>query len=128
MAQQPHADPARPAPYPDAKAFLREGADTTHPSGYPKVKFHPVHGGITVKDAGEEANLAEPHSWFDSAELADAHRTYTEAETVRLHGYAKALKAMDDKKEPVVDESVSATEAKRAAATAAAAAEAPAKA
>jgi hypothetical protein len=97
----------------DASAFLRAGADTTHPQGFPKVKYHPVHGGITVKDPGEEAALMPPTDWFDSAELADLARTHTEAEAARVHNQMVKLEELKEKDLPVVRNSVQADEAIR---------------
>jgi hypothetical protein len=109
---QPYADTVVPE-RPDASAFLRAGANTTHPDGYPKLKYHPVHGGITVKDQGEEAALYPPTDWFDSAELADMARTHTEAEAVRMHNQMVKLEELKEKELPVVRNSVQADEAIR---------------
>jgi hypothetical protein len=109
---QPYADTVVPERR-DASAFLRAGADTTHPQGYPKLKYHPVHGGITVKDQGEEAALYPVSDWFDSAELADLARTHTEAEAVRTHNQIAKLKELEEKGLPVVRNSVQSDEAIR---------------
>jgi hypothetical protein len=97
----------------DAKSFLRAGADTTHMSGYPKLKYHPVHGGIEVKDPGEESQLYPKTDWFDSPELADAARTHTEAEIVRVHNQLEKLKELEAKGHPVVRNSVQSDESIR---------------
>lgn len=109
---QPNAETTVPE-RPDASSFMRPGAGELHPSGYPKLKYHPVHGGITVKDPGEESNLYPPTDWFDSAELADMARTHTEAEIVRVNNQLAKLKDLDEKKMPVVRNSVQSDEAIR---------------
>lgn len=105
----PTAEPGVPIERPDAAAFLVKSPPA--PSPYPKVKFHPVHGGVTVKDPVEEAGL---HGWFDTPEEADMHRTWLDAELVRARNMAERLKAMGDK--PVVQNSVQHDEAARRAA------------
>ena len=95
----------------EASAFLQDAPAT--PPGYPKIKYHPVHGGVTVNDAGEEAGLLPKTDWFDSAELADAARTWTEAEAVRVHNQQAKLKELLDKGLPVIRNSVQADEAIR---------------
>lgn len=109
---QPYAETVVPE-RPDASSFMRPGVGELHPSGYPKLKYHPVHGGITVKDPGEESNLYPPTDWFDSAELADMARTHTEAEAVRFNNQIAKLKEMEEKGHPVVRNSVQADEAIR---------------
>ena len=109
---QPLADTEIP-PRADASSFMREGADTTHPSGYPKLKYHPVHGGIVVKDPGEESNLFPKTDWFDSPELADAARTHTEAEIVRVNNQMVKLRELEERGHPVVRNSVQSDESIR---------------
>lgn len=109
---QPYAETEIPERK-DASAFLRKGHGETHPDGYPKLKYHPVHGGITVKDPGEEAGLYPKHDWFDTPELADAARTWTEAEAVRVHNQQVKLQELLDTGLPVVRNSVQSDEAIR---------------
>lgn len=115
-----------PTPAPDDPTpFLMTTAPVT-PSPYPKAKWHPVHGKITLPDAATEAKLVNPSQWFDSPEAADAHRTADEAWlthqamlTAKLKSYADATPAA----QPVVqDSNQSAAQAEAAAAAAAAAA------
>jgi hypothetical protein len=110
---QPYAETVVPERA-DASSFIRQGGQ---PQGYPKLKFHPVHGGVMVKDPGEEAGLMPPTDWFDSAELADLARTHTEAEAARTYNQMTKLKELEEKKHPVVRNSVQADEAIRRAQT-----------
>jgi hypothetical protein len=113
---QPYADTEIPERA-DASSFMRPGFDKTHPEGYPKLKYHPVHGGIEVKDAAEEGALMPSTDWFDSAELADLARTHTEAESVRIHNQVVKLKELEERGHPVVRNSVASDEAIRRAQT-----------
>jgi len=97
----------------EAKAFMREGFDPQHPPGYPKMRYHPVHGGVIVQNAGEEGGLEPKTDWFDTPELADAARTWTEAEIVRQHNLREKLKTLDDRGLKTVRNSVQADEALR---------------
>lgn len=81
--------------------------------GYPKRKFHPVHGGIEVKNPHEEAGLLPATDWFDSPELADAARTWTEAHVAGAHNTREKLAVHDDAGQAVVRNSVQADEAVR---------------
>jgi hypothetical protein len=113
---QPYADTEVPERK-DASSFLRAGHDSTHPQGYPKLKYHPVHGGVTVKDQGEEAALVPPTDWFDTPELADLARTHTEAEAVRTYNQMVKLEELKERGHPVVRNSVQSDEAIRRAQT-----------
>lgn len=103
----------------DASSFVKAAAGLVPapPVLFPKIKYHPVHGGVTVKDAKEEGALFPPTDWFDSAELADAARTWTEAEIVRQNNLREKLKVLDDAGHPVVRNSVQSDEAIRRAQT-----------
>lgn len=57
-------------------------------AGFPKTKYHPVLGAITVKDPNEVAALLPAHDYFDTAEEADMHRTSREADQVIAHNTA----------------------------------------
>lgn len=81
------------------------------PSGYPKVRFHPVHGGVTVNSPEEEGGLVPKTDWFDSPELADLARTWTEAEVARVSNQLEKLKTLEGK--PIVRNSAQADEAIR---------------
>jgi hypothetical protein len=113
---QPYAPTDVPV-RPDASSFMRAGYAATHPDGYPKLKYHPVHGGIEVKDQGEEAGLYPKTDWFDTPELADAARTHTEAEQVRFHNQIVKLHELEEKEHPIVRNSVQSDEAVRRAQT-----------
>lgn len=102
----PTMEMQEPPPRPDAAQFVEKSPPA--PSPYPKVKFHPVHGGVTVKDAVEDAGLK---GWFDTPEEADMHRSWQDAELVRARNMVEALKALGDK--PVVQSSVQHDEAAR---------------
>lgn len=108
---QPLAETEVPEKRPEAKAFLRGGPV---PTAYPKLKFHPVHGGVEVKDANEEGGLYPPTDWFDSPELADLARTETEAQAVLFQNMMAKAKVLEDRGLPVVRNSVQADEATRA--------------
>ena len=108
----PEAPTEVPPDYPNAADVFGEGAPGA-PTAYPKVKFHPIYGGVRVSDASEEGLLQPPYAWFDSAELADMARTYTEAEQVRTHNQLRKLKELEDAGLPVVSSSVQAEEAVR---------------
>ena len=110
---EPYA-PVEIPPRADASSFVR-AMGAAKPPGYPKMKYHPVHGGISVKDAGEEGALQPPTDWFDSAELADAARTWTEAEIVRQNNLRRKLEVLDEAGHPIVRNSVQADEALRGA-------------
>jgi hypothetical protein len=100
---------------PDASSFVKaaDSAERKPPTDYPKIRYHPVHGGITVKDAAEEGALQPKTDWFDSPELADAARTYTEAEIVRTNNQMAKLKALEEAGHPIVRDSVQADESIR---------------
>jgi hypothetical protein len=109
---EPYAVTEQP-PRAEAKAFMREGAEGVHPSGYPKMKYHPVHGGVEVTEPGQESALYPKTDWFDSPELADAARTHTEAEIVRIKNQLAKLETLDKLGLPVVRNSVQADESIR---------------
>jgi hypothetical protein len=73
-AAPPSSD--KPAPVPESagepRRFFR---------GYPKKKWHPVHGAKEARDPNEEAELFD-RNWFDTPEAADAARTQREADIV----------------------------------------------
>jgi len=94
-----------------ASASVFTEGQAAGPSGYPKVKFHPVHGGVTVNTAEEEGGLVPKTDWFDSPELADMARTYTEAEVARTSNQLEKLKTLEGK--PIVRNSAQADEAVR---------------
>lgn len=112
------AEPYAPTVIPEragAESFKRvfeQGGPRPGP-GYPKLKYHPVHGGIEIKDAEEEACLMPKTDWFDTPELADAARTWTEAEMVRMHNLRAKLHELDDAGHPMVRNSVQSDEAIR---------------
>lgn len=112
------AEPYAPTEVPEragADSFKRvaaQGGPQPAP-GYPKLKYHPVHGGVEIKDAEEEACLMPKTDWFDTPELADAARTWTEAEIVRQHNLRAKLKELDDAGHPMVRNSVQSDEAIR---------------
>lgn len=111
------AEPYAPVAIPeraDASSFVKAVGDQK-PQGYPKLKYHPVHGGVVIKDPGEEGALQPPTDWFDSAELADAARTWTEAEIVRQNNLRRKLEVLDEAGHPIVRNSVQADEALRGA-------------
>ncbi len=92
-----------------ASDFMAEDAES-HPDGYPKLLFHPVHGGIEIADPGEESRLLLRREWFDSPELADAARTHTEAEIVRFNNQLAKMGELAEKGLPMVRNSVQADE------------------
>jgi hypothetical protein len=93
----------------EGSPFIRKGAS----AGFPKPKWHPVHGKIELRSADEEAGLVNPSDWFDSPERADAARTWTEAHTVMHANYAAKAMAHEEAGHPVVRNSVAADEAVR---------------
>ena len=57
---------------------------------FPMTYYHPIHGGVTVKDAEEAAKVfTVPHDWFPTPEEADAHRHEGEAVQV-IHNARRA--------------------------------------
>jgi hypothetical protein len=92
-----------------ASDFMAEDAES-HPDGYPKLLYHPVHGGIEIADPGEESRLRPRREWFDSPELADAARTHTEAEIVRFNNQLAKMGELAEKGLPMVRNSVQADE------------------
>ena len=106
------AEPYATTPVPEraSASVFTEGAPAG-PSGYPKVKYHPVHGGVNVNTPEEEGGLQPKTDWFDSAELADMARTYTEAEVARVNNQLEKLRTLEGK--PIVRNSVQADEAIR---------------
>jgi hypothetical protein len=82
--------------------------------GFPKTKYHPVHGAVTVTDPNEEASLAGPATdWFDTPELADKSRTWTEAHMAGAANTRAKLAALDAAGLPIVRNSAAAHEAIR---------------
>ena len=78
VVEQPPVAPA-PSTMEDATRVMANAPTRTFP-GFPKDKFHPVQGKVTVNDPNEVAALVGPaHNWFDTAEEADMHRTDAEA-------------------------------------------------
>lgn len=98
------------APPADVTKFL---AETPGMSGYPKKKYHPVHGEVEVADPGQEASLRTPRDWFDTPEQADAARTATEAWMVHANNLRAKLKVHDDSGHNVVRNSVQADQSIR---------------
>jgi hypothetical protein len=100
------ANPAHPlaptvVPAPAPKATFIQKVESFF--GYPKTKYHPVHGAVTVADPNEEASLAGPTTdWFDSPELADASRTWTEAHIAGAANTRAKLAALDAAGLPIV--------------------------
>lgn len=82
--------------------------------GYPKMKYHPVHGGIQLNNPNEEASLLPATDWKDTPELADAARTWTEAHVAGANNTRAKLDALDEAGHPVVRNSVQADESIRA--------------
>ena len=107
---QPLAPTKVPGPA-DAASFITKVEAF---SGYPKTKYHPVHGAITLNNPNEEAGLATPNDWFDTAGQADAARTWTEAAVVQANNTRAKLATLDDAGHPIVRNSVQAHEATRA--------------
>lgn len=91
----------------DSASFVRE---IENYPGYPKRKFHPVHGGIALNNPNEEASLSPQTDWFDTPEAADAARTWTEAHIAGAHNTRAKLEALDEAGHPVVRNSVQAHE------------------
>ena len=83
-------------------------------SGYPKWKYHEIHGGVMVNDPSEEAGLmGPPTDWADTPEEIDMRRTATAAwETHHANIQAKLNKHADAGRE-VVRNSVTADESVR---------------
>ena len=107
------AEPAAPtmAPAkPDNSSLVTKG---TALAGYPKVKYHPVHGRVPVADPNEEASLSPPTDYFDTPEEADMHRTATEAWTTHAANINAKLEAHADAGHQVVRNSVQADESLR---------------
>jgi hypothetical protein len=94
-----------------ANASVFTEGQAAGPSGYPKVKYHPVHGGVNVDTPEQEGGLQPKTDWFDSPELADLARTWTEAEVARTYNQLEKLKTLEGK--PVVRNSAQADEAIR---------------
>lgn len=108
------AEPLAPTTIPaaaDPAPFL-SGA-VSHP-GFPKTVYHPVHGGITLTDPNQEAQLIDRRSWFDLPELADAARTWTEAHIAGANNTRAKLAAHDEAGHALVRNSVQADESVRA--------------
>lgn len=109
------ANPAEPAaptvapPAPDNSSLVGKAPL----SGFPKTKYHPVHGRVMVKDPNEEASLSPPTDYFDTPEEADMHRTATEAWTTHAHNLRSKLGAHDEAGHQVVRNSVQADESLR---------------
>ena len=93
-----------------AEAFI---TPNVAPAGYPKMMYHPVHGGIEVADPNAMAGLLPSTDWFDSPEKADAARTWTEAHMASAHNTREKLAAHDDAGHAIVRNSVQADEAIR---------------
>ena len=100
---QPLAPTVVPEPASSA-AFITPGVT----AGYPKTKFHPVHGAVELKDANEEAGLMSPTDWFNTPEEADAARTWTEANIAGAHNTRAKMQALDEAGRPIVRNSVQA--------------------
>lgn len=100
---------------PDASSFVKVagGAEYKTPIGYPKIRYHPVHGGVTVKDAAEEGALQPKTDWFDTPELADAARTWTEAVVAWTNNQNRKLEVLKEAGHPIVRDSVQADESIR---------------
>lgn len=106
------AEPAAPTvapPEPDNRSLV---SGTTF-SGFPKIKYHPVHGRVMVNDPNEEASLSPPTDYFDTPEEADMHRTATEAMTTHAANESAKLAAHADAGHQVVRNSVQADESLR---------------
>jgi hypothetical protein len=93
-----------------------EQADQPQPqprrfAGFPKHKWHPVHGKKTVNDPNEEADL--DRNWFDSPEAADAARTDREAGIV-VHKNERVNLEEHEQRHGVVRNSVQAQESRDA--------------
>lgn len=95
-------EPARP------QSFIQQVENF---AGYPKRKYHPVHGGIDLQNPNEEAGLLPASDWFDTPEQADAARTWTEAHVASAHNTRAKLGVHDDAGQAIVRNSVQADEA-----------------
>jgi hypothetical protein len=91
------ADPTRPPGEPPRRY-----------AGYPKTKWHPVHGAKTVNDPNEEHETFD-RNWFDTPAAADAARTDREAGLVVHRNMRVKLNAHENDK-GVVRNSVQAQE------------------
>ena len=94
----------------DASAYVAPGAVAP---GFPRMKFHPVHGGVEIKTPDELAGLQPATDWFDTAEAADAARTWTEAHVAMTQNSRAKLGAHDEAGHTVVRNSVQADESVR---------------
>jgi hypothetical protein len=94
-------NPDKPAPVPETAGEPRRFR------GYPKKKWHPVHGAREARDPNEEAELFD-RNWFDTPEGADAARTEREAQIV-LHKNAR-VRVDEHEERGVVRNSVAAQE------------------
>jgi hypothetical protein len=95
---------------PTAESFLRNRPASM--PGYPKMKWHPVHGGVTVDNPTDEATLGS--DWRNSPEEADASRTATEAWIAQAHNTRAKIQELDEQGHPIVRNSAQADEAIRA--------------
>ena len=90
----------------------RDGKPTL--PGYPKVRFHPVHGRREFKDPYECAEFGQEDDkgdWrFKTAAEADSARTGAEAELTHLHNLRSKLAEIADTDQGVVRNSVQAQE------------------
>lgn len=82
-------------------------------AGFPKTKYHPVHGRVVVNDPNEEASLSPPTDYFDTPEEADMHRTATEAWTTHAANMRAKLNVHDEAGHEIVRNSVQADESIR---------------
>ena len=106
------AEPAAPTvepPEPDNRSLVGKAPL----SGFPKTKYHPVHGRVVVNDPNEEASLSPPTDYFDTPGEADMHRTATEAWTTHANNINSKLRMHDEAGHQVVRNSVQADEALR---------------
>ena len=82
--------------------------------GWPRVRFHPVHGRREFADPYEAVEFGqddEKGDWrFKSASEADMHRTDTEAGLAVANNMRTKLAAIDEAEQPVVRNSVAAQE------------------
>jgi hypothetical protein len=102
-ATTPRAD--EPAPVPETANEPRRRF-----AGYPKRKWHPIHGAKDANDPNEEAEFFD-RNWFDTPEAADAARTQREADIV-VHRNRDCLVEEHDKRQGVVRNSVAAQESR----------------
>lgn len=108
MATEPNPVPATAIPAPIATSASVKPTVAAQPpaakpkkqsfAGYPKIKYHPVKGAVTIEDPNEEAALSPPHDYFDTAGEADAHRTEREAQQVIHHNTSVKVAAKLDGK------------------------------